>query len=113
VMTDGRLRPGHLEVIRVAGFPGKGVTDVSFLPTAICEDLCGSRIYGGEETGAMGAAKFRVRVPNTFFDHRERQVYFRDRERIEVNVTWRGAGDRFAAASDEPTIVRLKRARNG
>lgn len=43
VITDGRLRPGHLETIWLVGFPGKGVVAASFFPTAICEDGCGSR----------------------------------------------------------------------
>src|ERR1044072_5792539 len=68
VITDGRLRPGHLESIRVVGFPGKGVTEVSFFPTAICEDACGARLFRGGRTNADGAAKFRVRVPGTFID---------------------------------------------
>lgn len=109
VITDGRLQPGHLESIRVVGFPGKGVTDVSFFPTAICEDACGARSFRGGRTDANGAAKFRVRVPGTFFDHRDRPVYFRDGERIDVNVTWEGPGHSFdfASANPEPIIVRI------
>jgi hypothetical protein len=108
VFTDGRLRPGHLETIRVAGFPGKGVTEVTFFPTAICEDECGARSFQGGRTDANGAAKFRVHVPGTFIDHRGRYVYFRDGERVNVNVTWEGADDSFSSASakPEPIIVR-------
>src|SRR4051794_3764805 len=88
VITDGRLRPGHFEAIRVAGFPGKGEIEVSFFPTAICEDECSARSFRGESTNSKGSAKFRVRVPGTFFDHRGRPTYFRDGERIELNVVW-------------------------
>src|SRR3569623_3549290 len=66
VTTDGHLRPGHLETIKVKGFPGKGRTWVSFLPTAICEDGCGSRSSPGGPTNAKGEGTFRVRVPGTF-----------------------------------------------
>lgn len=109
VITDGRLRPGHLESIRVVGFPGKGVTQVSFFPTAICEDACGARTFRGARTDAKGAAKFRVRVPGTFLDWRNRPVYFRDGERIDVNVTWEGPDHSFdfASANPEPIIVRV------
>jgi hypothetical protein len=108
VFTDGRLRPGHLETIRVAGFPGKGVTEVSFFPTAICEDGCGANSIRGGRTNASGAAKFRVRVPGSFFDLRNRRSYFRDGERIAVNVTWTGSDQNFAAgsASPEPALIR-------
>lgn len=109
VITDGRLRPGHLESIRVVGFPGKGVTEVSFFPTAICEDACGALSFRGGRTKANGAAKFQVRVPGTFFDHRDRPVYFRDGERIDVLVTWEGPDNSFdiASANPEPVIVRV------
>jgi hypothetical protein len=109
VITDGRLRPGHLESIRVMGFPGKGIIDVSFFPTAICEDECGARSFRGGWTDAKGAGTFRVRVPGTFFDHRNRPVYFRDGERVEVQVTWEGPdnGFDFASANPEPIIVRV------
>lgn len=109
VVTDGRLRPGHLESIRVMGFPGKGVTEVSFFPTAICEDACGARSFRGGMTNANGAAKFRVRIPGTFFDHRNRPVYFRDGERVDVIVTWEGSARSFdvANADPEPVIVRV------
>jgi hypothetical protein len=108
VFTDGRLRAGHLETIRVTGFPGKGVTDISFSPTAICEDGCGVRSYRGGRTDARGAAEFKVRIPGTFFDLRNRNVYFRDGERIDVNVTWSGPNRGFAVGSayPEPILVR-------
>jgi hypothetical protein len=109
VITDGRLRPGHLERIRVVGFPGKGVTEVSFFPTAICEGACGARTFRGARTDAEGAASFRVRVPGTFLDYRDRSVYFRDGERIDVHVTWEGPDHSFdfASANPEPIIVRV------
>jgi hypothetical protein len=109
VITDGRLRPKHLEGIQVLGFPGKGVTEVSFFPTAICEDACGAWSFRGGRTDARGAAKFRVRVPGTFLDRRNRPVYFRDGERIDVLVTWEGSDDSFdlASAKPEPIMVRV------
>jgi hypothetical protein len=108
VITDGRLRPRHLETIRIAGFPGNGVTQVSFLPTAICEDSCSGRSFQGGRTNARGGARFRVRVPGTFIDHRNRFAYFRDGERIDVLVTWEGPERSFANgnAEPEPIIVR-------
>jgi hypothetical protein len=109
VVTDGRLSPHRLETIRVAGFPGKGEVKVSFFPTAICEDGCGARTYRGGTTSARGAAKFRVRVPGTFFNFRERNVYFRDGERIDVNVTWEGPDDSFAVASADPEPILVRR----
>lgn len=109
VLTDGRLRTGHLETLRVVGFPGKGKTEVSFFPTAICEDACGARSFSGDRTNAKGFAEFQVRVPGTFLDSRNRPVYFRDRERIEVQVTWEGSGQSFdvAYANPQPVLVRV------
>jgi hypothetical protein len=114
VLTDGRLRPGHLETIRVVGFPGKGNTEISFFPGAICEDACGARSFAGGRTNAKGAAKFQVRIPGTFLDSRNRPVYFRDRERIDISVTWEGPGRSFAVASaaPEPVLVRVHGARS-
>src|SRR5262245_3928665 len=77
VLTDGRLMQVHLETIRVVGFPGKGSTQISFFPGAICEDACGARTLTGGRTNSKGAARFRVRMPGTFFDFRNRPVYFR------------------------------------
>lgn len=108
VVTDGRLRPGHLETIRVAGFPGKGVVEVSFFPTAICEDGCGARSFRVGRTDATGAGKFRVRVPGTFFNIRERNVFFRDGERIGVNVTWDGPNRSFAVAFADPEPIMVR-----
>jgi hypothetical protein len=107
-MTDGHLRPGHLETIRFAGFPGKGVLEVSFFPTAICEDGCGARSFRGARTNAQGKASFRVRMPGTFFDLRNRPVYFRDGERINVEVTWEGRSHSFASASAEPVPILIR-----
>jgi hypothetical protein len=114
-ITDGRLRPGHLETIRVAGFPGKGEIEVSFFPTAICEDECSARSFGGGLTTSKGSAKFRVRVPGTFLDHRGRPTYFRDGERIELSVVWEGPNRSFAVASaePEPVIVRTHGSHRG
>lgn len=115
VLTDGRLRPGHLETIRVVGFPGKGETQISFFPGAICEDACGARTFAGARTGSKGAAKFRVRMPGNFLDSRNRPVYFRDGERIEISVTWEGSDRGFdvATANPEPVIVRTHGRRHG
>jgi hypothetical protein len=114
-ITDGRLRPGHLETIRVVGFPGRGVTEVAFFPTAICEDECAARSFRGGRTNANGAAKFRVHVPGTFIEQRNRSVYFRDGERVDLSVTWEGAGRSFAVAvaDPEPIIVRTHGSRHG
>jgi hypothetical protein len=115
VVTDGRLWPGHLETIRLAGFPGKGATEVSFFPTAICEDECAARSFTGGRTDAKGRGRFRVRVPGTFLDHRNHPVYFRDGERIDVDVTWQGTDHSFVAGSaePEPILVRVHGARHG
>lgn len=115
VFTDGRLRPGHLETVRVTDFPGKGVTEVSFFPTAICEDECAARSFRGGRTNAEGAASFRVHVPGTFTDEHGHSAYFRDGERIEVLVTWEGPGGRFdlAVAEPEPIIVRVHGSHHG
>jgi hypothetical protein len=108
VFTDGRLRVGHLEKIRVTGFPGKGRTEISFFPTAICEDGCGANSYRGGRTDASGTAEIKVRIPGTFFDLRNRHVYFRAGERIDVEVTWSGPDRGFAVGSayPEPILVR-------
>jgi len=115
VQTDGRLRPGHLEVIRLTGFPGKGAIEISFFPTAICEDSCAARSFRSGRTDAKGAAKFPIRVPGTFFNYRERPTYFRDGERIDVNVTWEGQGHSFVpvSANPDPIIVRAHGSRHG
>ena len=107
MITDGRLRPGHLETIRLKNFPGKGDTEVDFFPTAICEDECGARGFRGGRTDAKGAAKFRVHVPQTFINEHGHSTYFRDRERIEVNVFWEGPDHSFDVATAEPIIVRV------
>lgn len=115
VLTDGRLRPGHMEMIRVVGFPGKGDTQISFFPGAICEDACGAWGFAGAQTDSKGAAKFRVRMPGTFLDSRNHPVYFRDGERIEISVTWEGKDRGFAVATanPEPVIVRTHGDRRG
>jgi hypothetical protein len=97
-----------METIKVKGFPGKGRTQVSFLPTAICEDQCGSQSYPGGPTNARGEGTLRVRVPGTFFDAHEHREYFRDRERINLGVEWEGADGTYAGgdAEPEPIIVR-------
>ena len=105
VLTDGRLRPGHLETIGVVGFPGKGTTEVAIFPSAICEDACGARSFFGGRTNAEGAARFQVRVPGTFFDHRNRFVYFRDGERIDIQVIWNGPGRSGAVATADPQPI--------
>jgi hypothetical protein len=105
VTTDGRLRPGHLETLHLSGFPGEGVTEVAYFPTAICEDECGARSFRGGRTNSQGAATFRVHVPGTFIDHRGHPVYFRDGERIDVEVTWEGPGNDFAVASPDPDPI--------
>jgi hypothetical protein len=108
VTTDGHLRPGHLETIKVKGFPGRGSTEVTFFPTAICEDECGASGFPGGSTNAKGEGTLRVRVPGTFLDAHERHVYFRDRERVDVEVIWEGADETIAvgSAEPEPVIVR-------
>lgn len=115
VTTDGHLRPGHREPIRVTGFPGKGVTEVSFFPTAICEDECEARSFRGGPTNAEGAARFRVHVPGTFIDQRHHSAYFRDGERIQVLVVWEGPHHSFevAEANPEPIIVRVHGSHHG
>lgn len=109
ITTDGHLRVGRRETIRVSGFPGKGLVQVSFFPTAICEDGCGARSFKVGRTDAAGAGTFKVRVPGTFFNVHERPTYFRNGERIEVEVTWEGADHSFAhgRALPEPTLVRV------
>jgi len=108
VRTDGRLRPGHFETIRVKGFPGKGRTEVTFLPTAICEGSCGATPRHGAKTNANGAATLRVRVPGTFFNSKNKRAYFRDGERIDLEVLWYGPGHTFevGSANPEPILVR-------
>lgn len=108
VFTDGRLRVGHLETIRLKGFPGKGVAEVFFFPTAICEDGCGAPTVWGGRTDARGSGRFRVRVPGTFFDRRQHPKYLRDGERIDVEVTWVGRGPSFAHASAEPEPILVR-----
>jgi hypothetical protein len=115
ITTDGHLRVGRREAIRVSGFPGKGVVQVSFFPTAICEDGCGARSIIVGRTDAAGAGTFKVRVPGTFFNVHERPTYFRNHERVEVEATWEGADHSFArgSAEPEPEIVRTHGDRKG
>jgi len=106
--TDGHLRPGHLETIRVKGFPGSGRTEVAFFPTAICGSECAAAGRRGARTGSSGAGKFVVRMPGTFTAQGGNHVYFRDGERIDLQVLWYGPGKAFETAyvSPEPIIVR-------
>jgi hypothetical protein len=108
VFTDGHLRPGRFETIRVRGFPGKGKIEVTFLPTAICENSCGALPCPGGKTNSHGAAKFRVRVPGTFFDHKNKRAYFRNGERIDLEVLWSGPDHAFdvGGADPDPILVR-------
>jgi hypothetical protein len=78
---------------------------VTFFPTAICEDECGAPGFPGGSTNAKGEGTLRVRVPGTFLDAHERHVYFRDRERIDVEVIWEGADETVAVGSAEPDPV--------
>ncbi len=115
VFTDGHLRPGHLEAIRVRGFPGKGRIEATFLPTAICESSCGALPRPGGKTNSHGAAKFSVRVPGTFVDHENRRAYFRDGERIDLEVLWYGPDRSFdvGGADPDPILVRTHGQRHG
>lgn len=109
--TDGHLRPGHLETIRVKGFSGSGRTEVVFFPTAICGSECAAASRRGARTSNSGAGKFAVRMPGTFMAHGGKHVYFRDGERIDLQILWHGPGEAFevASVSPEPIIVRSHR----
>lgn len=113
--TDGHLRPGHLETIRVKGFPGSGRTEVAFFPTAICGSECAAASRRGGRTGDNGAGKFVMRMPGAFVARGGKHVYFRDGERIELQVLWYGPQEAFevASARPEPVIVRTHRSRHG
>ena len=113
--TDGHLRPGHLETIRVKGFPGSGRTEVAFFPTAICGSECAAASRRGARTGDNGAGKFVVRMPGAFVARGGKHVYFRDGERIELQVLWYGPQEAFevASARPEPVIVRTHRSKHG
>lgn len=115
VFTDGHLRPGHFETIRVTGFAGRGRTEVAFFPTAICGSECAAATRRGARTNRNGAARFSVRMPNTFVDKDGKHVYFRDGERIELEVLWDGPDGSFDVADSdpEPTVVRSNGPRNG
>lgn len=112
--TDGHLRPGHFEAIRIKGFPGRGRTEVSFFPTAICGRECAGISRRGARTDSSGSAEFSVRMPGTFVAHAGKRVYFRDGERIDVQVVWYGPEETFAGASvsPEPIIMRTHRSRH-
>jgi hypothetical protein len=115
VRTDGRLRSGRFETIRVKGFPGEGRTEVTFLPTAICESSCGATPRPGAKTNASGAATFRVRVPGTFFNSKNKRAYFRNGERIDLEVLWEGSGHTFdvGSADPDPILIRTHKHRSG
>lgn len=115
VRTDGHLRPGRIETVRVKGFPGKGRTEITFMPTAICENECGAISHRSGKTNARGAGRLRVRVPGTFIGQGGRHVYFRDGERIDLEVFWNGAHRNFdiASANPDPIFVRTRGHRHG
>ncbi len=106
VFTARYLRVGHRAAVRLVGFPGRGVVKASFFPTAICEEECGARSVQPGTTDASGEGLLRMRIPGTFFDKNEHVAYFRNRERVELEVTWEGSDHGFAAADAEPTILR-------
>jgi hypothetical protein len=112
--TDGHLRPGHRETIRVKGFPGHGRTEVSFFPTAICGRECAGFSRRGARTDSDGSAKFSVRMPGTFIGQNHKHAYFRDGERIDVNIVWYGSKEAFATAfvRPAPIIVRTHRSQH-
>jgi hypothetical protein len=100
IHTDGTLRPGRMETIRVEDFPGEGKVEIAFFPTAICESECGAVARKAGRTDADGSGRLRVRVPGYFFNAEERRTYFRDRERVDLIVIWEGPGkDEFAVGS--------------
>lgn len=112
VHTDGHLRPGHLETLWVRGFPAKGLIEVAFFPTAICESSCGAITRRPGKTRADGSGKFRVRVPGTFINSEGGRTYFRDRERIDLQVLWYGRNKGEVSggtARPLPVIVRWHR----
>jgi hypothetical protein len=114
VLTDGHLRPGHLETIWVRGFPGPGRTEATFSPSAICEDECGAFGIDGGQTDRKGSARFRVRVPNGFINSRRKFTPFRNRERIDLEVLWYGRDEEefdVGSADPRPVIVRVHRDR--
>ena len=113
--TDGHLRPGHLEAIRIKGFPGRGSTKVAFFPTAICGSGCAGATRRGAKTSKDGAAKFAVRIPGTFVGHDGKHVYFRDGEQIDLQVLWFGSSKAFgvADADPEPIMVRTHGSKDG
>jgi hypothetical protein len=115
VSTDGHLRPGHIEIIRVKGFPGRGSTEIAFFPTAICENACSAIGRRGGKTTALGTGRLRARVPGTFIARNGKHVYFRDGERIDLQVIWNGPHRTFdvGSASPDPIVVRTHGHRNG
>ena len=115
VRTDGHLRPGHIETIRVKGFPGRGSTEIALFPTAICENECGAISRQGGKTSALGDGTLQVRVPGTFIGRSGKHVYYRDGERIDLEVVWSGAHRAFdvASANPDPIIVRTHTHRHG
>jgi hypothetical protein len=66
-------------------------------------------------TNSSGAARFAVRMPGTFVDQHGKHVYFRDGERIDLEVLWNGPHESFdvASANPEPVIVRARGTRHG
>ena len=112
VHTDGHFRPGRIETIRVSGFPRAGKTEVLFFPSAICEAKCGAVARLGGSTNAAGSGVLKVRVPGYFFNAKNKRTFFRDRERIDLQVTWNGTNeDEFAVGTPRrrPVIVRSDR----
>lgn len=101
--------------MHASGFLGKGKIEVSFFPSAICEDECAARSFNAGVTDADGAGTLRVRVPGTFLDHRNRPVYFRNGERVEALVQWEGPDKKFeiVVVRPEPIIVRTYGQRRG
>lgn len=108
--TDGHLRPGHLETIRVEGFPGSGKTEVVFFPTAICGNECAAASRRGGATDGSSSSEFSVRMPGAFVAKDGKHIYFRGGERLDVQVLWYGPQKAFRVAfvSPEPTIVRTR-----
>jgi len=75
-------------------------------------------VVGQERPGhpdAHGSGKLRVRVPGTFLAHDGKHVYFRDGERINLEVLWYGPHHAFdvADANPEPILLRTHGHRHG
>lgn len=71
-------------------FPGEGRVEVAFFPSAICEGSCGAVSRYAGRINRTGSGTLHVRCPGYFLNSDGHRTFFRNRERLDLQVIWKG-----------------------